>query len=130
MFDSISQNTHSALLNMSYIWSHKLCIVLIFISVLTLSSCMPQILHHHIAAVEKLPLTTSGCPLVIQCKNFRIVHFVVPRERDCHDIYNSLLQLSRTGSISNGERICTICLDYRGRGGWNSWLGFFQMCIM
>ncbi|XP_050749590.1 myotubularin-related protein 6 isoform X5 [Gymnogyps californianus] len=54
------------------------------------------ILHHHIAVVEKLPLTTSGCPLVIQCKNFRIVHFVVPRERDCHDIYNSLLQLSRT----------------------------------
>ncbi|XP_074771401.1 phosphatidylinositol-3,5-bisphosphate 3-phosphatase MTMR6 isoform X5 [Athene noctua] len=54
------------------------------------------ILHHHIAAVEKLPLTTSGCPLVIQCKNFRTVHFVVPRERDCHDIYNSLLQLSRT----------------------------------
>ncbi|XP_038617655.1 myotubularin-related protein 6 isoform X1 [Tachyglossus aculeatus] len=53
------------------------------------------ILHHHIAAVEKLALTTSGCPLVIQCKNFRVVHFVVPRERDCHDIYNSLLQLSR-----------------------------------
>ncbi|KAM6140397.1 LOW QUALITY PROTEIN: phosphatidylinositol-3,5-bisphosphate 3-phosphatase MTMR6 [Pterocles gutturalis] len=52
------------------------------------------ILHHHIAAVEKLPLTTSGCPLVIQCKNFRTVNFVVPRERDCHD-YNSLLQLSR-----------------------------------
>nr|XP_060623130.1 myotubularin-related protein 6 [Anolis sagrei ordinatus] len=53
------------------------------------------ILHHHIAAVEKLALTTSGCPLVIQCKNFRVVHFIVPRERDCHDIYNSLLQLSR-----------------------------------
>ncbi|XP_056417750.1 myotubularin-related protein 6 [Hyla sarda] len=53
------------------------------------------ILHHHIAAVEKLALTTTGCPLVIQCKNFRVVHFIVPRERDCHDIYNSLLQLSR-----------------------------------
>ncbi|XP_053564476.1 myotubularin-related protein 6 [Bombina bombina] len=53
------------------------------------------ILHHHIAAVEKLALTTSGCPLVIQCKNFRVVHFIVPRERDCHDIYNSLLQLSK-----------------------------------
>nr|XP_054484330.1 myotubularin-related protein 6 isoform X2 [Agelaius phoeniceus] len=59
------------------------------------------ILHHHIAAVEKLPLTTSGCPLVIQCKNFRIVHFVVPRERDCHDIYNSLLQLSRTAKYED-----------------------------
>ncbi|KAM7177871.1 phosphatidylinositol-3,5-bisphosphate 3-phosphatase MTMR6 [Macrochelys suwanniensis] len=56
------------------------------------------ILHHHIAAVEKLALTTSGCPLVIQCKNFRIVHFIVPRERDCHDIYNSLLQLSKPAS--------------------------------
>ncbi|EPQ07567.1 Myotubularin-related protein 6, partial [Myotis brandtii] len=53
------------------------------------------ILHHHIGSVEKLALTTSGCPLVIQCKNFRIVHFIVPRERDCHDIYNSLLQLSK-----------------------------------
>ncbi|XP_004631093.1 myotubularin-related protein 6 isoform X2 [Octodon degus] len=53
------------------------------------------ILHHHIASVEKLPLTTSGCPLLIQCKNFRTVHFIVPRERDCHDIYNSLLQLSK-----------------------------------
>lgn len=53
------------------------------------------ILHHHIASVEKLALTTSGCPLLIQCKNFRTVHFIVPRERDCHDIYNSLLQLSK-----------------------------------
>ncbi|ELW47595.1 Myotubularin-related protein 6 [Tupaia chinensis] len=59
------------------------------------ASKLKGILHHHIASVEKLALTTSGCPLVIQCKNFRIVHFVVPRERDCHDIYNSLLQLSK-----------------------------------
>ncbi|XP_070960464.1 phosphatidylinositol-3,5-bisphosphate 3-phosphatase MTMR6-like isoform X2 [Oncorhynchus clarkii lewisi] len=53
------------------------------------------ILHHHIGSVEKLPLTTSGCPLVIQCRNFRVVHFVVQRERDCHDIYSSLLRLLR-----------------------------------
>ncbi|KAI1891271.1 hypothetical protein AGOR_G00142060 [Albula goreensis] len=53
------------------------------------------ILHHHIASVEKLSLTTSGCPLVIQCRNFRVVHFVVPRERDCHDVYSSLLRLLR-----------------------------------
>ncbi|KAG7525105.1 myotubularin-related protein 6 [Solea senegalensis] len=54
-----------------------------------------QILHHHIASVEKLSLTTTGCPLVIQCRNFRVVHFVVQRERDCHDIYSSLLRLLR-----------------------------------
>ncbi|XP_062841786.1 myotubularin-related protein 6 isoform X2 [Trichomycterus rosablanca] len=53
------------------------------------------ILHHHIASVEKLSLTTSGCPLLIQCRNFRVVHFVVPRERDCHDVYSSLVRLLR-----------------------------------
>ncbi|XP_076869437.1 phosphatidylinositol-3,5-bisphosphate 3-phosphatase MTMR6 isoform X2 [Brachyhypopomus gauderio] len=56
------------------------------------------ILHHHIASVEKLSLTTTGCPLLIQCRNFRVVHFVVPRERDCHDIYSSLLHLLRPES--------------------------------
>ncbi|KAI4898577.1 hypothetical protein NFI96_033237 [Prochilodus magdalenae] len=54
-----------------------------------------HILHHHIASVEKLSLTTTGCPLLIQCRNFRVVHFVVPRERDCHDVYSSLLRLLR-----------------------------------
>lgn len=90
---------------------------------------MPQILHHHIAAVEKLPLTTSGCPLVIQCKNFRIVHFVVPRERDCHDIYNSLLQLSRTGNTSNCKRICSIWLDSRLRGAGREGGGEIYVCF-
>uniref|UniRef100_A0A8C2A5C6 Myotubularin related protein 6 n=1 Tax=Cyprinus carpio TaxID=7962 RepID=A0A8C2A5C6_CYPCA len=54
-----------------------------------------SILHHHIASVEKLSLKTNGCPLLIQCRNFRLVHFVIPRERDCHDIYSSLLRLLR-----------------------------------
>ncbi|XP_038271344.1 myotubularin-related protein 8 isoform X5 [Dermochelys coriacea] len=53
------------------------------------------ILHHHIATVEKLPLTTSGCPLLIHCKNFRVVHFVIGHERDCHEVYTSLLKLSQ-----------------------------------
>uniref|UniRef100_A0A4W3IIZ3 Myotubularin related protein 6 n=1 Tax=Callorhinchus milii TaxID=7868 RepID=A0A4W3IIZ3_CALMI len=59
------------------------------------------IIHHHIAVVEKLSLTTVGCPLAIQCKNFRVVHFIIPRERDCHDIYNSLLKLSRPVSFDD-----------------------------
>uniref|UniRef100_A0A7N8YMG6 Myotubularin related protein 6 n=1 Tax=Mastacembelus armatus TaxID=205130 RepID=A0A7N8YMG6_9TELE len=58
-----------------------------------------SILHHQIASVEKLSLTTTGCPLVIQCRNFRVVHFVVQRERDCHDIYSSLLHLFRPVSF-------------------------------
>ncbi|KAG6934389.1 myotubularin related protein 8 [Chelydra serpentina] len=54
-----------------------------------------NILHHHIATVEKLPLTTSGCPLLIHCKNFRVAHFVIGYERDCHEVYTSLLKLSQ-----------------------------------
>ncbi|XP_042196613.1 myotubularin-related protein 8 [Callorhinchus milii] len=53
------------------------------------------ILHHHIAAIEKPALTAAGCPLLIHCKNFRVAHFVIPRERDCHDVYSSLLRLSQ-----------------------------------
>lgn len=60
-----------------------------------------QILHHHIASVEKLSLTTTGCPLFIQCRNFRVVHFVVQRERDCHDVYSSLLRLLRPGGFQS-----------------------------
>uniref|UniRef100_A0A8C5PN40 Myotubularin related protein 8 n=1 Tax=Leptobrachium leishanense TaxID=445787 RepID=A0A8C5PN40_9ANUR len=51
--------------------------------------------HHHIASVEKLSLNTTGCPLLIHCKNFRVAHFVISRERDCHEVYNSLLKLSQ-----------------------------------
>uniref|UniRef100_A0A8C1I1M1 Myotubularin related protein 6 n=1 Tax=Cyprinus carpio carpio TaxID=630221 RepID=A0A8C1I1M1_CYPCA len=68
---------------------------LIFVESNSTSAQEIWILHHHIASVEKLSLTTSGCPLLIQCRNFRLVHFVIPRERDCHDIYSSLLRLLR-----------------------------------
>ncbi|KAM8952874.1 phosphatidylinositol-3,5-bisphosphate 3-phosphatase MTMR8 [Pelodytes ibericus] len=53
------------------------------------------IAHHHIASVEKLSLNTTGCPLLIHCKNFRVAQFVIPRERDCHEVFNSLLKLSQ-----------------------------------
>ncbi|CAH1174176.1 unnamed protein product [Phaedon cochleariae] len=53
------------------------------------------ILHMHIANLEKLPLTTTGSPLLIRTKTFLSVTFVVPKERDCHDIFVSLQQLSQ-----------------------------------
>uniref|UniRef100_A0A8C2GKL3 Myotubularin related protein 6 n=1 Tax=Cyprinus carpio TaxID=7962 RepID=A0A8C2GKL3_CYPCA len=68
---------------------------LIFVESNSTSAQEIWILHHHIASVEKLSLKTNGCPLLIQCRNFRLVHFVIPRERDCHDIYSSLLRLLR-----------------------------------
>ncbi|KAK7172846.1 hypothetical protein R3I93_002845 [Phoxinus phoxinus] len=53
------------------------------------------VLHHHIASVEKLPLTASGCPLLIRCKTFQMLHLLFQREKDCQDVYQSVLRLSQ-----------------------------------
>ncbi|XP_066515509.1 myotubularin-related protein 8 isoform X2 [Hoplias malabaricus] len=53
------------------------------------------VLHHHIASVEKLPLTTSGCPLLIRCKTFQLLHLLMPREREAQEVYQSLTHLSQ-----------------------------------
>ncbi|XP_049683592.1 myotubularin-related protein 8 isoform X3 [Accipiter gentilis] len=42
-----------------------------------------------------MPLTTAGYPLLIHCKNFHVAHFVIGQERDCHEVYTSLLKLSQ-----------------------------------
>ncbi|KAK7096994.1 hypothetical protein V1264_004036 [Littorina saxatilis] len=55
----------------------------------------------HIGQVEKQPLTTGGSPLLVRCKNFMCVTFVIPRERDCQDIYLSLLEFSRPSNIES-----------------------------
>ncbi|KAG1671098.1 Myotubularin-related protein 8 [Nymphon striatum] len=80
------------------------------------------VLHMHIASVEKLPLTTMGSPLLIKCKTFLCVTFVIPKERDCHDVYLSLLQLAQPVNIED-----LYCFNYtasnedvRQTAGWSS----------
>ncbi|XP_053058363.1 myotubularin-related protein 8 isoform X2 [Acinonyx jubatus] len=53
------------------------------------------IVLHHIANVEKLPITSLGCPLILRCKNFWVAHFVLDSDIVCHDVYNLLLNLSQ-----------------------------------
>ncbi|XP_011802796.1 PREDICTED: myotubularin-related protein 8 [Colobus angolensis palliatus] len=50
---------------------------------------------HHIATVEKSPITSLGCPLTLRCKNFRVAHFVLDSDLVCHEVYISLLKLSQ-----------------------------------
>ncbi|UYV64417.1 MTMR6 [Cordylochernes scorpioides] len=54
-----------------------------------------QILHMHIASVQKLPITTLGSPIQLRCKNFLCVTFQIPKERDAMQIYESLLEMSQ-----------------------------------
>ena len=56
---------------------------------------MDQVLLMHVATVQKLPLSTIGAPLQIRCKTFLSVTFVLPKERECHDLYTSLTHMSQ-----------------------------------
>lgn len=58
----------------------------------------------HIGSIEKLQLTTTGSPLLIRCKTFLFVTFVIPREKECHDIYMTLQKLYQPGEIMNIRR--------------------------
>jgi hypothetical protein len=51
----------------------------------------------HIASVDKLPLSTTGSPLLIRCKTFLSVTFVIAKERDSHDVYSTLIKLCQPG---------------------------------
>ncbi|XP_049604550.1 myotubularin-related protein 7a isoform X2 [Syngnathus scovelli] len=53
------------------------------------------VLHSLVFRVEKQATTPSGCPLLIHCKNFQVLHFVIPEERECHDVHVSLQRLSQ-----------------------------------
>lgn len=58
------------------------------------------ILHMHIGSVEKLPLSTTGSPLLIRCKTFLSVTFIISKDSECHDIYTSLIKLHQPMHIS------------------------------
>ncbi|XP_015599450.1 myotubularin-related protein 6 isoform X2 [Cephus cinctus] len=79
------------------------------------------ILYMHVASVEKLPLTTTGSPLYIRCKHFLTVTFVIPKERDCYDIYLTLSKLSSPARLEH-----LYCFYYQEsedvlpqQAGWN-----------
>lgn len=75
----------------------------------------------HIGSIEKLQLTTTGSPLLIRCKTFLFVTFVIPREKECHDVYTTLQKLYQPVHIQN-----LYCFQYTSSAeeltksaGWN-----------
>uniref|UniRef100_A0A803XU32 MTMR6-9 GRAM domain-containing protein n=1 Tax=Meleagris gallopavo TaxID=9103 RepID=A0A803XU32_MELGA len=55
------------------------------------------VLHSQISSIEKQATTATGSPLLIRCKNFQVMQLVIPQERDCHNVYISLIRLARPG---------------------------------
>ncbi|CAB1325103.1 unnamed protein product [Coregonus sp. 'balchen'] len=62
------------------------------------------VLHSLVCSVEKQATTTTGSPLLIHCKNYQALQFIIPQERDCHDVHISLLRLSRPVTMRREDR--------------------------
>lgn len=54
------------------------------------SSLSLQVLYHHISVVERQPLTTRGYPMLLLCKTFQQLYFIIPRESDLLDIMETI----------------------------------------
>ncbi|KAF8570089.1 hypothetical protein P879_05723 [Paragonimus westermani] len=54
-----------------------------------------------ISSIERLPLTTGGAPLVIRGKDFRVIRLIIPRERDCHDVFVTIKRLGTVDKASD-----------------------------
>ena len=57
------------------------------------------ILHMLMTTIDKPLLTTSGSNLKILCSHFQSVTFVIQRDKDAHDVYQSLIELSRPSKV-------------------------------
>ena len=63
-------------------------------------------------SIEKPVLTTSGSQLRISCANFRTVTFTIQRDRDAHDVYMSVVELSKPRDVRN-----LFCFSYKPNKG-------------
>ena len=78
------------------------------------------ILHMLMQSVEKPLLTTSGSQLKISCSHFQTVQFIIQKDRDAHDVYMSLMALSKPKKLQD-----LYCFSYNPKGelrqstGWH-----------
>ncbi|XP_052010937.1 myotubularin-related protein 7a isoform X2 [Xyrauchen texanus] len=53
------------------------------------------VLHSLVNNVVKQKASQSGYPLLVHCKNFQLIQFIIPQESFCHDVFISLMRLSK-----------------------------------
>ena len=78
------------------------------------------ILHMLMSSIEKPLLTTSGSQLKISCSNFQTVTFTIQRDRDAHDVYQSLLELSKPKEVQD-----LYCFSYNPKGELTQSTGWY-----
>ena len=69
------------------------------------------ILHTLMSTIEKPLLTTSGTQLRILCSHFQTATFIIQRDKDAHDVYCSILALSKPAVAED-----LFCFSYNPKG--------------
>ena len=78
------------------------------------------VLHMLMNYIDKPFLTTSGSTLRIICNHFQCITFVIQRDKDAHDVYQSLVELSRPKDVTG-----LYCFSHNPKGemrqstGWH-----------
>ncbi|OUC48448.1 hypothetical protein D917_01191 [Trichinella nativa] len=80
-----------------------------------------KISHCQISSLQRAQPVDSGWPLIISGKIFFALTMIIPKERDCQDIYDSLLALSRPTCIDDLPAFCFVpeMKDLMQSEGWN-----------
>ncbi|KRX99837.1 Myotubularin-related protein 6 [Trichinella pseudospiralis] len=74
-----------------------------------------------ISCLQRAQPVDNGWPLIISGKIFFALTMIIPKERDCQDIYDSLLALSRPTCIEDLPAFCFVpeMKDLMQSEGWN-----------
>ncbi|KRY77383.1 Myotubularin-related protein 6 [Trichinella pseudospiralis] len=77
--------------------------------------------HCQISCLQRAQPVDNGWPLIISGKIFFALTMIIPKERDCQDIYDSLLALSRPTCIEDLPAFCFVpeMKDLMQSEGWN-----------
>eukprot|EP01135_Chromosphaera_perkinsii_P006614 Nk52_evm16s554 gene=Nk52_evmTU16s554 len=57
------------------------------------------VLYMNIYSVEKKALTSKGTPIVLKTKDYLVVTFIIPRERDAMDLFETMSHLAYPDSL-------------------------------
>nr|XP_009860912.2 myotubularin-related protein 8-like isoform X1 [Ciona intestinalis] len=91
----IEQNTRNSVEGTLYLTASHL----IFID--TASKHETWLVHTHIQYIDKPSIVQGGSALKLRCKTFQVLIFLISQERDCHDLYSSLLKLSKPETLED-----------------------------
>uniref|UniRef100_A0A914BYE1 Phosphatidylinositol-3-phosphatase n=1 Tax=Acrobeloides nanus TaxID=290746 RepID=A0A914BYE1_9BILA len=53
-----------------------------------------------IGSIERSSISAAGSRLIIKCKNFQTITLLIPKEKECLDLYETLLRVSKLYNIN------------------------------